>query len=98
MAVLRPRHEGKRSEVNSAYEGLARLVRAIEEEKRYQVWFRQLGEKSEMQRRIEIEGTLQELGSVSEAQAEVVKYLRLLEDPRVFGAVWEILRRDGYIN
>ncbi|MEK7684023.1 MAG: hypothetical protein AAB466_01230 [Verrucomicrobiota bacterium] len=96
MAGLR--HEEKRSEVNSAYEGLARLVRVIEEEKHYQVWFRKLGEKSEMQRRIEIEGTLQELGSLSEAQAEVVKFLRLLEDPRVFGAVWEILRRDGYLD
>ena len=96
MAGLR--HEGKRSEVNSAYEGLARLVRVIEEEKHYQVWFRKLGEKSEMQRRIEIDGTLQELGSLSEAQAEVVKFLRLLEDPRVFGAVWEILRRDGYLD
>ena len=96
MAGLR--HEEKRSEVNSAYEGLARLVRVIEEEKHYQVWFRKSGEKSEMQRRIEIEGTLQELGSLSEAQAEVVKFLRLLEDPRVFGAVWEILRRDGYLD
>ena len=96
MASLKDKE--KRSEINSAYEGLARIVRAIEEEKHYQVWFRKLGEKSEMQRRIEIEGTLQELGSLSEAQAEVVKFLRLLEDPRVFGAVWEILRRDGYLD